>query len=193
MENFRRDKRSGGKSFGGGRDRKGSFGGGDRGGRKSFGGGRGRSGDRPEMHSAVCDECGKNCEVPFRPTGDKPVFCSDCFRNKGGSDVSREREGRRDSRDFSHKEKDSSNFKVQLDILNTKLDKILNLLTSDSKKENQTQKTEIKKIENKIIRPKKTVKKEVDNKALKKALKLPALKKVSEKKVSAKKKTVKNK
>ncbi len=26
------------------------------------------------MHSAVCDDCGKRCEVPFRPTGDKPIF-----------------------------------------------------------------------------------------------------------------------
>ncbi|MEW5757937.1 MAG: CxxC-x17-CxxC domain-containing protein [Candidatus Omnitrophota bacterium] len=36
---------------------------------------------------AVCAECGKECEVPFRPTGDRPVYCSDCFsvRNDSGS------------------------------------------------------------------------------------------------------------
>ncbi|MDD5750020.1 MAG: hypothetical protein PHO91_04605 [Patescibacteria group bacterium] len=39
---------------------------------------------RPEMHSAVCDQCGQNCEVPFRPTGDKPIYCSSCFEKKGG-------------------------------------------------------------------------------------------------------------
>ena len=37
--------------------------------------------DRPrEMFSATCDGCGKEARVPFRPTGTKPVYCSDCFR-----------------------------------------------------------------------------------------------------------------
>lgn len=63
----------------------------------NFRGGRGggRS-DRPSMHSAVCSDCGKDCEVPFRPTGGKPVFCSDCFGKKEGSGGSRFE--RRDSR-----------------------------------------------------------------------------------------------
>ena len=88
--------RSGGSSRGGGR----SFGGGGRsfgGGGRSFGGG-GRS-DRPEMFDAVCDQCGKDCRVPFRPSGDKPIYCSDCFeskRDEGGRD---ERGGRFESRD----------------------------------------------------------------------------------------------
>lgn len=38
-------------------------------------------GDR-EMHKAVCAECGKECEVPFKPSGDRPVYCRDCYRNK---------------------------------------------------------------------------------------------------------------
>ncbi len=33
-----------------------------------------------QMYPAVCSECGKNTEVPFQPRGDKPVYCSDCFR-----------------------------------------------------------------------------------------------------------------
>ncbi len=48
-------------------------------------GGGGGGGGRPEMHQVVCSECGKDCEVPFKPTGDKPVYCNDCFRNKGNS------------------------------------------------------------------------------------------------------------
>ena len=32
-----------------------------------------------EMHPAVCAQCGKDTMVPFRPRGDKPVYCSDCF------------------------------------------------------------------------------------------------------------------
>jgi CxxC-x17-CxxC domain-containing protein len=40
----------------------------------------GRDFDRPAMHDAVCSECGKDCQVPFRPTGDRPIFCSNCFK-----------------------------------------------------------------------------------------------------------------
>jgi len=52
-----------------------------------FGGG-GFGGGRREMHPAVCAECGKDTEVPFRPTGERPVYCSDCYRQqspRGGS------------------------------------------------------------------------------------------------------------
>ena len=34
------------------------------------------------MHKAICSECGEKCEVPFRPTSDKPVLCSNCFESK---------------------------------------------------------------------------------------------------------------
>ena len=32
-----------------------------------------------EMHPAVCASCGKDCEVPFQPKGDRPVYCNECF------------------------------------------------------------------------------------------------------------------
>ena len=35
-----------------------------------------------EMHKAVCSECGKECEVPFKPTEGRPVFCRDCFAKR---------------------------------------------------------------------------------------------------------------
>ena len=39
---------------------------------------------RPErvMYDAVCSECGKDCKVPFQPSGDRPIYCSDCFANR---------------------------------------------------------------------------------------------------------------
>ena len=37
-----------------------------------------------EMHKAVCSECGKECEVPFKPTEGRPVFCKECFAKKKG-------------------------------------------------------------------------------------------------------------
>ncbi|MDO8493642.1 MAG: hypothetical protein Q7S19_03820 [bacterium] len=40
-----------------------------------------------EMHRATCAECKKSCSVPFRPSGDKPVYCKDCFVVKGGRDT----------------------------------------------------------------------------------------------------------
>jgi CxxC-x17-CxxC domain-containing protein len=35
-------------------------------------------GPRP-MHKAVCADCNNECEVPFKPTGDRPVYCKECF------------------------------------------------------------------------------------------------------------------
>ena len=78
---------------------------------------RGRSGGRDgrrgrdsglEMHKVICDECGKSCEVPFKPTSTKPIYCSDCFK-KGG------RDGRSNG---------GGSSKV-LDEINKKLDKIM--------------------------------------------------------------------
>jgi CxxC-x17-CxxC domain-containing protein len=55
--------------------------GGGFGGRRSGGGGGGGGAPR-EMHTVICAECGKEAQVPFKPRGDRPVYCSDCFRNR---------------------------------------------------------------------------------------------------------------
>jgi len=34
------------------------------------------------LHKAVCADCKKQCEVPFKPTGDRPVYCKDCFSKR---------------------------------------------------------------------------------------------------------------
>lgn len=51
----------------------------------SSGGGGGYSsaprGDR-QMYPATCDECGRETQVPFMPSGNKPVYCSDCFASR---------------------------------------------------------------------------------------------------------------
>ena len=76
------------------------------------------SSDRPEkrprleMFEATCDKCGKRCEVPFKPRGDKPVYCSDCFRNS-------------DSFESGARSNSSSS---EIDQINKKLDKILKAL-----------------------------------------------------------------
>lgn len=80
--------------------------------RKDSGERSGRSDSRrgPKMHKTVCDECGENCEVPFNPTEGKPIYCSECFKKKGGSS------------------KDSTK---EFEEINDKLDKIMAALKID--------------------------------------------------------------
>ena len=56
------------------------------GGGGGYGGGGGGYRDRGprEMFEATCSSCGKEAQVPFRPTSGKPVYCSDCFRSQRG-------------------------------------------------------------------------------------------------------------
>ncbi len=128
--------------------------GGGFGGRSSFGGNRGGgfggrrdSFDKPEMHDAVCDNCGKDCQVPFKPSGDKPIYCSKCFENVDPRrDERNSREDRfprkddfprRDERPrFRDNEKprssngaELSQFKDQLGSISAKLDKLIRILT----------------------------------------------------------------
>ncbi|MEX2013122.1 MAG: CxxC-x17-CxxC domain-containing protein [Candidatus Levyibacteriota bacterium] len=120
-------------------------GGGDRGGRRDFGGSRdfGRDRERPQMHSAVCANCGKEAQVPFRPTGSRPVYCSDCFEKMSGGegrggDRSESRGfERRDDRgprgprpSFDRPRHDGPRPQAgpNLNEINAKLDKILRIL-----------------------------------------------------------------
>ena len=49
-------------------------------------GGSGGFGARPrEMHKAVCAECKKECEVPFKPSSDRPIYCKECFSKRKDS------------------------------------------------------------------------------------------------------------
>jgi len=32
-----------------------------------------------QLFDAVCSNCGNKCQVPFRPSGTKPVYCKNCF------------------------------------------------------------------------------------------------------------------
>jgi len=77
-----------------------------------------RDGDR-QMYSAVCSECGKECQIPFKPTNGKPVFCSECFGKRGGGSSPRR---------FGDKNDRQPRNNVQLEVINSKLDKILEML-----------------------------------------------------------------
>ncbi len=30
----------------------------------------------------ICSDCSKECEVPFKPSGDRPVYCKECFAKR---------------------------------------------------------------------------------------------------------------
>ncbi|MBU4421869.1 hypothetical protein L6259_01030 [Candidatus Parcubacteria bacterium] len=115
------------------------------GGRSSRDSGGGRSnrfdndrGDRPrardkQMHDAICDKCGKDCQVPFRPTGDKPIFCDKCF---GKGEAATFGKGENTS-------KGSNETAEQIKALSAKIDKLMEILAPGS----SIKKTEKEKVE----------------------------------------------
>jgi CxxC-x17-CxxC domain-containing protein len=71
-----------------------------------------------ELFTAICDKCGKECDLPFKPTGGKPVYCRSCFRDGD------------DSRP-SDKIKINTPYTVStqdIDRINRKLDRIMKAL-----------------------------------------------------------------
>ncbi len=100
-----------------------------RGGRENRRESRGRSNyEEKRMYETVCEKCGNTCEVPFRPTGGKPVYCSDCFQkgdNGGG--------------------KKNAQMDEKFEILNIKLDRIMKMLASFTTEKESAKKTATKK------------------------------------------------
>jgi len=140
------------------------------GGRGGFGGGRGgRDGGRPEMFRATCAECGSSCEVPFKPSGDRPVLCSACFSASKG-EKPRERSfdskfgkgGFNDKPSFSASKPsaDISKLENEIKAINEKLDRILNSLSSASAKSSEVkEKSVVKPVAEKKVAAKTEVKK----------------------------------
>ena len=107
----------------------GGFGG--RGGKPSFGnkgGFRGNDRGPVVMTKAICDECKKPCEVPFRPTAGKPVYCNACF---GGKKPMVESNYKTPSRtDFGNdiKKVSGEEIKKQIEVLNVKIDNLVKVI-----------------------------------------------------------------
>lgn len=101
-----------------------SFGGNKFGGRPSFGGDRAPV----SMHDAICNDCGNKCQVPFRPSGEKPVYCNNCFGGKreGGDRPMRKEFNDRPAPQFSAPKIDGTgDMKKQLDTIHLKLDSLI--------------------------------------------------------------------
>jgi CxxC-x17-CxxC domain-containing protein len=114
-----------GPSSGFGSDSRGGARGGSRG-----GSGYGRSGEPAEMHEARCSECGDNCLIPFKPSGNRPVYCKTCFKNpnerSAGSDRGPERSCDRPS--FDRPSFGAGPSSASSDQISRKLDRIIELL-----------------------------------------------------------------
>jgi CxxC-x17-CxxC domain-containing protein len=107
----------------------------NRSGRNNFGRRDFNSGPRTvrQMTKTVCSDCGRDCEVPFVPSGSKPVYCSVCFdKYKGNTNTGT---GKFADRGFRKPYSEDRNSRPtqnndQYNIINSKLDKILSLLNS---------------------------------------------------------------
>ena len=136
-----------------------------------------RDSQRPTMHSAICDSCKKTCEVPFKPVGNKPIYCSSCFSKQSGSRENRfnnrdrkprfERGGSRENRfnkpRFENRDNNKSSQSHEeilkgIKALNYKLDELFKFLpkTTPTKKPKAKVK---KKVAKKKVAKKKVVKK----------------------------------
>lgn len=192
MNNFKKDGfRKGGSAFAG----KPRFGG-NFGGNNKFGGGdRGHNhGDRQdrEMFRTTCSECRKACEVPFRPTGEKPVYCRECFEGKDsgdtrfssrnesrGNDFRKDARPHRDERPVRHedvrtpRDTSSEDIKRQLAKLESKIESIIELLKTHTATNTEAHAPTVKAISEEA--PKKERKPKTEKK------KAPAKKKVAKK------------
>ena len=68
---------------------------------------RGRQGRGPREKAytrAICADCNKECEIPFKPTGDRPIYCKECLpKHKKGNPFNTNRDNRPEKRDFPRK------------------------------------------------------------------------------------------
>ncbi len=109
-------------------------------------------GGQKQMFAATCADCRKQCEVPFQPSGDKPVYCKDCFNKRRESaprDAGRPNvpSGNFPKQNFaSAKPQQQSaaprleDLKRQMDSMNAKLDTLLQKFEGASPKSPKTAK-----------------------------------------------------
>jgi CxxC-x17-CxxC domain-containing protein len=60
-------------------------------------------GEQREFTRVKCGGCGEECTVPFKPIGDRPVYCRTCFSKQKDNFPAKEKFGRRGKPEFHHK------------------------------------------------------------------------------------------
>lgn len=144
------------------------------------------SGDRESvMHKATCSDCGKSCEVPFRPSGEKPVYCNDCFGGKRGQSTEgfarKEFNNPAPARVNAESGRGNEDIKRQLEATNAKLERLIQAVDTLVRMKLAQQKEAVKDIP--VVHPKAVIEKEP---AKKEAVMKGAVKKTA-KKAGAKK------
>lgn len=97
-----------------------------------------RFGAAKQMYKAECSNCHASCEVPFRPNGKKPVFCSNCFV-KDGEEAPRGGHRGQTKRDFSprpsyerqapvREDRSFEEVKAELKGVNEKLERLIKIM-----------------------------------------------------------------
>lgn len=81
------------------------------------------------MYSAICDNCGKKCEVPFMPSEGRKTYCKECF-DSGAATGERKHVDLRTNASNGAKHADA--YKEHFEALNAKLNEILSLLAPKS-------------------------------------------------------------
>lgn len=90
-----------------------------------------------KKYDAICSTCGRRCEVPFRPDGSRPVYCTECFGAPHDANANAGK-GKFPSRDFSPRPsygapaggKSLADLERQIGAMNTKIDTMLRILES---------------------------------------------------------------
>lgn len=88
--------------------------------------------ERPDLHDAICSKCGDPCQVPFRPTGSKPIYCKKCF-NKDGAPAPK-RFGERERPSFAARPApaaDTGKLEARLAAIEKKLDTLIEAILED--------------------------------------------------------------
>ena len=91
-----------------------------------------RSAGKTFMHKATCSECNRACEVPFVPTGRKPILCSMCYKKDG--DFAPKKFGGSayaEKRPYKTEYEGTDSNAAQFKTINAKLDAILKALGTE--------------------------------------------------------------
>ncbi len=91
-----------------------------------------RSNNSSDLHDAVCSGCGDNCQVPFKPNGKKPVFCTNCFkRDDAGSAKHFDRPVVGAQRSAGQSNMNLGQIEARLSAIEEKIDALIDALTAD--------------------------------------------------------------
>ena len=96
---------------------------------------------KSEMHTVTCGDCGNECQIPFEPKFNRPVYCSKCFQKRKPQEYGdRYSRDERPSRDRYSRDERPSRDRYSIDERNSR-SRIDDFRTNKSKSEKFLKKT----------------------------------------------------